>query len=62
MKKFTGINKKSKTRTLEYSNRFKFVNFSDRKKRKFKRSTNDSRPEMNQETEAAVTLDPKKND
>ena len=42
MEKFTGINKKSKTRTLEYSNRFKFVNFSDRKKRKLMRSTNDS--------------------
>ena len=26
-KKFTGINKNSRTRTLEYSNRFKFVIF-----------------------------------
>ena len=26
------------------------------------RSTNDSQPEVNQETEAAVTLEPKKND
>ena len=42
MEKFTGINKKSKTRILEYSNRFKFVNFPDRKKRKLMRSTNDS--------------------
>ena len=56
-KKFTGINKNSRTRTLEYSNHFKFINFSDREKRKFMRSTNDSQPQVNQETEAVVTLE-----
>ena len=61
-KKFTGINKNSRTATHEYSNHFNFVNFSDREKRKLMRSTNDSQPEVNQETEAAVTLEPKKND
>ena len=48
MEKFTGINKKSKNRILEYSNRFKFVNFPDRKKRKLMRSTNDSQPVLYQ--------------
>ena len=61
-KKFTGINKNSRARTLEYSNHLKFVNFSDRGKRKHMRSTNDSQPEVNKETEVAVTLEPKKND
>ena len=46
-KKFTRINKNSRTRTLEYSYRFKFVNFSHREKRKLLRSTNYSQPEVN---------------
>ena len=61
-KKFTGIKKNSRTKTMEHSNRFKFVNFSDREKRKLTRSTNDSQPEVNQEAEAAVILEAKKND
>ena len=61
-KKFTGIKKNSRTKTMEHSSRFKFVNFSDREKRKLTRSTNDSQPEVNQEAEAAVILEAKKND
>ena len=54
-KKFTGLNKNSSTRTLAYSNRFKFVNW--------KRKGNfDSQSELNQETEAAIKLEPTKSD
>ena len=56
-KKFMGITENRRTRTLEYSNRLKFVNFSDRGKRKLMRSTNHSQLEVNQEAEAAVTLE-----
>ena len=57
-----GISENSRTRTLKYSNRLKFVNFSDREKRKLMRSTNHNQPEVNQEAEAAITLEPKNND
>ena len=58
-----GVTGNSRTRTLEYSNCLKFVNFSDREKRKLIRSTSDSQAEVNQEAEAAaVILEPKKND
>ena len=57
-----GISENSRTRTLKYSNRLKFVNFSDREKRKLMRSTNHNQPEANQEAEAAITLEPKNND
>ena len=43
-KQLTGIKKNSRTRTLEYCNRFKFVNVLDREKIKFMRNTNDSQP------------------
>ena len=52
----------SSTRTLQYSNRFNFVYFSAREKRKLMTSINDSQPEVNQEIEAAVALESKKND
>ena len=45
-KKFTEMNKNSRTKALEYSNRFKFVNFSDREKREVMRSTNDNQLEL----------------
>ena len=52
----------SSTRTLQYSNRFNFVYFSVREKRKLMTSINDSQPDVNQEIEVAVALEPKKND
>ena len=60
-KKITGITENGRTRTLEYSNR-PCLNFSDREKRKLMRSTSASQPEVNQEAEATVILEPKKND
>ena len=53
-----GITKNSITRTLKYSNRLEFVNFSEKEKRKLMSRTNDSQPEVNQDTEAAVTMEP----
>ena len=53
---------KQQNQNSEYSYRFKFVNFSHREKRKLLRSTNYSQPEVNQEAEAAVSLETKKND
>ena len=60
-KKFMGITKNSITRTLKYSNRLEFVNFSEKEKRKLMSRTNDSQPEVNQDTEAAVTMEPQNN-
>ena len=60
-KKFTGINENNRIGNVEYSNHFKFLNFSDGEKWTLMRSTNDSQPEINQEAEAAASLEPKNN-
>ena len=52
----------SNTRTLQYLNCFKFVYFSGREKRKLMTSINGSQSEVNQEIEAVVALEPRKND
>ena len=56
-----GKNSREQLKTIEYSNRLKFVNFTEKEKRTRMASTNNSQPELNQEAEAAVVLEPKNN-
>ena len=57
-RKFKGITESSRTRILQCSKCLKFL---DRQKRKLIATTIDSQPEVNQEKEVAVTLEPKNN-